>query len=204
MRSLFILLCSLTILSLSCTGKKEQQTHNEDVPEALQDNKRSGVSLSSKSYRHQNIIEQLYEELVTGNPSLQELEKNIQNVRISKQDSAIPFAEFDQKNNNYYNTTEEYINSIADSSLKQNIRGLISRSIEKYNFQVQPNKALLEIIANKDIKLSDLHKVLKLTKTVAVMEKFQQSGQPPTHPLQVVNREYDSALEQTKKLTAAQ
>src|ERR1044071_4435709 len=187
MRSLFILLSSITIVSLSCTGKKEQPADNQAVPEALQGNKRSEISLS-KSYRHQNIIEELYEELVAKNPSLQDLEKNIQDVKESKQDSAIAFAEFDQKNNNYYNTTEQYINSIADSLLKQNIRSLISKSIEKYNFQVQPNKALLEIIANKDIKLSDLHKVLKLTKTVAVMEKYQQSSQPSTHPLQVVNR----------------
>jgi uncharacterized protein YdiU (UPF0061 family) len=202
MQSLFILLSSLAVLSLSCTGKKEPPGSNQAVPEALQDDKRSETGFFKSSSRHQNIIEELYEELVAENPSLQDLEKNIQDVKISKQDSARAFAEFDQKNNNYYNTTEQYINSIADTALKQNIRTLISRSIEKYNFQVQPNKALLEIIGNKDIKLSDLHKVLKLTKTVAVMEKYQQSSQPSVHPLQVVNREYDSAIEQTKKLTA--
>jgi hypothetical protein len=203
MRSPFILFSAFIILFCSCSGKKEQKTDNENdnVPEALQEEKKSVFSLS-KGRGHQDIIEKLYEELVKETPALQDLEKSIQEVNNNRQDSTRLFAEFDQKNNSYYTTSEQYINSITDSALKQHIRTLIGKSLEKYNYQVQPNKALTEIIAGKGIRLSDLHTVLKLTKTVSVMEKYQQTSLPSPHPLQAVNREYDMVIEKTKKLAA--
>lgn len=197
---LSLLLVYVSIITFySCAGKNKERTQHQNVPQALDDNKRSEYSFSSKG--RENIIEELYKELVKETPALQELDKSIHDAYDNKRDSLKPFEDFDRKNNSYYSATESYINGIKDSVLKQSISTLISNSLQKYSAQTQPSKALIESLANKDIKLSDLYSVLKLTKTVAIMEKYQQTNLPSTHPLQVVNRDYDKVIEETKKLT---
>ena len=57
-------------------------------------------------------------------------------------------------------------------------------SLENYNSYTSRQKDILKSIESKKMILSDLHIILKITKTLAVIEKFQKDNQPPINSLE--------------------
>ncbi|MET0391781.1 MAG: hypothetical protein ABW019_01515, partial [Chitinophagaceae bacterium] len=102
------------------------------------------------------------------------------------------------KNDRYYSTALTYAGAISDSVLKQQIRTLLNQYRDKYKNLVAPQSQLAAALDNKDLALTDLYTVLKLTKTMAVMENYQQTHLPATQPLQAANAAYDQTIGQTK------
>lgn len=197
MRTLLLLFFTVTIIFCSChrkAGVKEQQ---ETTPKALEEHK--DISLSKRG--PDDIVESLYNELKNQTPALQELAKGITAVKQQKEEAVEPFENFDQKNNNYYTAADRHIRSIRDSALKQTIQQLIRKSLDNYTSRMEPGNQLAAALEAKDVALDDLYIILKLTKTVAIMEKYQQEKLPATQALTDANRAYDSMMHQTDRLT---
>jgi hypothetical protein len=199
MRSLLFCGLVISLLFCACHRAAKPEENPQDTPKALLE-KTAEFSLVSKR-EADDLIQSLYTELKKATPALQELEKQIETIKQQKEDAAEPFENFDHKNNNYYTATGRYVESIRDSLLKQNIRVLIGKSLDKYNSLVQPHTQLVNILNSKDINLDDLYTVLKLTRTLSMMEKYQQASLPSATPLQVVSQGYDKTIGQTGKLT---
>ena len=87
-----------------------------------------------------------------------------------------------------------HIGAIKDSVVKERIRQIIDNSLSKYNAKIAAHNNLLSTINKKDIILEDLHIVLKLSKTLNIMEQFQTSDLPSTKPLENINKAYDKII----------
>lgn len=179
------------------TAPVQQQ---EEPPKALQENDKS-YSLVSKSRSDDNLVEELYNELVEKTPALDSLEKSIDRVTESKKDSAAAYNLFNQKNHSFYNEAAGYTGRITDSAVKLQIKQLLDNSNNSYKNKTSVHNNLLEALTKKDIKLADLHIVLKLIKTIAVMEKYQNDHLPSVKPLQAVANQYDKVTTQTESLS---
>lgn len=191
-----ILLCS-SILIVSCNSKKAPDRTNvpPETPKALQDdNKSSDISLVSKKRYSDDLVEELYNELLEKNSALNNLEKNIEQLKDNSRDSAITFNAFNTKNDAYYGAASAHLGNIKDSAIKQKIKLLIDNSLARYQNKIAAHKNLIASIADKDMTLDDLHVVLKLIQTMAVIEKYQNSGLPSTQPLDVISKKYDRAI----------
>ena len=190
----------ILMLLAACKNPQQPPAPQPPIPEALQESK-SDYSLVSKGRGYNNLVEELYNELVEKNPALDSLEQRIDGVKESKQDSAKLYNVFNEKNTLFYSEAAAFTGSITDSSVKSRIKLLLDNSATGYKNKTAAHNSLLETIRKKDIALGDLHLVLKLVKTMAVMEKYQNENLPALKPLQSVSNKYDHVIAATETLS---
>ncbi len=199
-----VVIC-LAIVHFSCNNQKpvEREKQQAETPKALQADNGSGseVSFLSKKRYEDDLVEQLYDELLKKNKQLADLENNISQLKENSKDSAVAFNAFDNKNNSYYTAANGHLDAIKDSAIKQRISLLISNSLSKYKNTITVHQSLLDVINKKDLRLDDLHVVLKLTQTLAMIEKYQSVSLPSTKPLEAVSKKYDKIIAATDSLS---
>ncbi|MFN8265082.1 MAG: hypothetical protein U0T11_03360 [Chitinophagaceae bacterium] len=171
-------LLSLTILLLlSCTDHKKNEVEKKEPPQALKD-KPDSYELISKRFSGDDLVEELYAELVSQNADLKQLEKTIDSLKSEQSELKLAFNTFDGKNKNYYETANNHIQKIKDSVLANKVKQLITNSLKKYNASVKLNNELLSTIENKTLTINDLHVVIKIMKTLPLIEQYQKESKP--------------------------
>jgi hypothetical protein len=198
-----LLLSILFCVLLSCNNRPPAQQPAPDTPEALQEKKSGGIdlSLSKSRYDREDLVESLYDELVDKTPELKDIEERIDYLSDAKTDSVKDFNFFDQKNNSYYGSANAHADRITDSLLRDRIRSIITVSQAKYKAQIKRHTDLVEFMDSKSVKLGDLHIVLKLVKTLTMIEKHQKDNIPSAKPIEQVIREYDKTIQKVDSLS---
>jgi hypothetical protein len=64
------------------------------------------------------------------------------------------------------------------------MRLLIANSLQKYNTSIAKHTALLNAIDSSSLTVNDLYTALKITKTLPIIELYQQQHLPSTKPLE--------------------
>jgi hypothetical protein len=131
---------------------------------------------------------------------LKELETTIEELPEKKTDSIRSFNEYNQGNEDYYSSATRHIMEIRDSVLREKIKALISSSESDYKNKIVRHNALLNTIDTKALSLEDLHRVLKLTKTLPVIEHYQDDHIPGIARMQDIIRQYERAIQKTDSL----
>lgn len=193
MKHVLLILLSFFIL-LSCNQKKQQQAPAPETPKALQENGSAEFSLLSKRGYREDLVENLYAELVSTNPDLKAIEKQISYLDEARTDSIEPFNNFNQKNEEYYKDAQQRLLLLTDSALKNKISLLISNSQSKYNTQIAGHNNLLSLLNSKNIKLRDMHVILKIVKTLPLIEKYQHDNIADKKPIEETINEFDKTL----------
>jgi hypothetical protein len=193
----------ISILFFSCDNKQfVPESQPQETPKALQtDNESSGGSYISKKRYDNDLVEELYNELLEKNAALSSLEQGIEKLKDDKKDSAVLFNTFDSKNNSYYSSANMHIGAIKDSGVKERIRQIIDNSLSKYKTKIAAHNNLIAAINSKDITLDDLHIVLKLSQTLRMIEQYQTSDLPSTRPLENTIKVYDKIIIKTDSLS---
>lgn len=182
----------LLILLLSCSENKPQVQQQHNVPQALAEQKSDASLLTKRSGN--DLIQDLYAELVAQSPALSSFEQTVQQLPGQKEDSLEYYKNFFNKNHQYYSATENYLNSIQDSVLKNKIKNLITESKTKFETNISVLKNLEQQMELKEKHLSDLHQAIKLVTTIAVIEKYQKENNPQQNPVKAMIRKYDNAI----------
>jgi predicted RNase H-like nuclease (RuvC/YqgF family) len=200
MKKIVIIAIGVSFLFASCKHpKKDIQSSSPEIPESLQEKSGNEISFS-KSRKGEDLVESLYAGILEKNPSLSELEKTIEDLGEQKQDSVETFEEFDQKNKSYYTSTERYTDIIKDSLLRIKIKTIIDNSLNSYDRSIAANKNLISILNAKDNNLRDLHIILKLVKTLPLIEKYQAENTPSVKPVENVINHFDKAIQRADTL----
>jgi hypothetical protein len=176
----------------SCDNSPDREKSNTETPKALDDKSASYEIVSKRG--NSDLIENLYDELVEKTPELKELESKIDNLNDSKSDSLDQFEKYDRKNNVYYNAAVNHIGQINDTVLRDQLKHLITSSETKYNLKISSHSNLLNLIEAKTLTLNDLHEVLKITRTLPLIEKYQNNNLPNTKALQGYLKQLDETL----------
>ena len=186
----------ITILSCDNLPKADKTKH--ETPKALEEESFSSESFVKRS--NEDMIESIYNELVIKTPELKDLEKNIESLSGNKNDSNDLYKKFNDKNQEYFSSANRNVEKIYDSVLKQRIRLLIFSSLTKYNSKVSKHEDLLKSIDLKTITLSDLHTFLKISRTLPVIEKYQNENLPTTKPIENVSKHLDATIKRIDTL----
>jgi len=178
-----IIISALIFLTvISCNNSRTTNNQNQDTPKALDENKSVSELVSSRSY--DDLVENLYDELVSKTSDLKRLENNINDLNTSERDSTEAFQKFNGKNKSYYNAADHHIEGITDSLIRDKMKSVIAGSLNKYNSLIAKHNDLLKTIQEKDITIADLHTVLKISVTLPLIEKFQSVNAPSTKSLE--------------------
>ncbi|HRI20684.1 MAG TPA: hypothetical protein PLA68_07005 [Panacibacter sp.] len=185
-------------MGAACNNPRNQDTKKKEIPKALED--KSSFETVGKS-RNEDLVESLYQELADKTPELKELENKIDSLYAGKNVSVDSFSNYDQKNQSYFGPANRQVEQIHDSLLKKEMKTLISNSSEKYNSMILKDKNLLTEIEAKEVTLNDLRTILKITRTLPVIEKYQAENLPSTTSLQGFSNKLDEVIKYADTLT---
>lgn len=177
---------------ISCTNSTRQADPKKQTPAALDDER--SYDYSSKRSGNDNLVDRLYNELVEKDPALQRLEDNIQHLYSSSADSTEKINDFKAKMEKYYKYANGEVASIKDSVLRERIKILVTRNMDRYNSRVEKNNELLKVMENKELTVADLHTALKISRTLSVIEQYQKQHLPSTKPLEGYIKQQDKTL----------
>ncbi len=199
----FTVLSTFSFLALlSCTSPKPKELPQVEIPRPLKQDASYDLLVSKRSY--DNMVERLYKDEVEKTPELSALEARIEALSKNKHDSTNAYRDYETNNQLYYSSGNMEISKIQDSVLKNRMKELIAASLKKYTTRIAPQKQLLLSIDQKTTSLNDLHTVLKLTRTLAIMEKYQDSNFPNAKPLENYSKELDATIKETDRLSKKQ
>ena len=198
MKASLIISFFLILVFYSCENMSTQDKQKSETPKALEDKSSSYEIISKRGY--DNLVESLYKELTDKTPELKDLESQIKKLADGKSDSAALFNKFNAKNESYYNSAIKYTGLIKDTLLKEKISLLIQNSMSSYNSSTLKYKELVKSIDNKYSSLNDLHLILKITRTLPLMEKYQKDL-PSTKSLEGYEKQLDRTIRYTDSLS---
>ncbi len=193
---LFILTAS--VLLFSCSENEQNSINVEETPTDLQDNK---VSISSYSKRGDDLIEELYQELVEKSTDLKKLEESTETENSLSSEQKNIFEKYNQKSNSYYASTEYKTQTISDSILKKQLLAIIASSKETYTSRTKELNSLVEMISKNEKTLNDKHIALKILLTLPVIEKYQKANLPDKASLKKVLNDQEKLIKKIDSLT---
>jgi hypothetical protein len=193
MRKLFAGFLLAAIL-FACSQRKPLPAVNPGTPKALQE-KESEFSLSKRGY-DDDLIDKLYKEELGKSPALKALEDRVNSLQELRGDSLYHFEKFINQNNIYYTTANQYIERLRNEGLKVQLKTLIDSSRNAYAIRTRTHTNLISQLDASELTLNDLHVVLKLVKTLPLIERYQKDELPAVAPIEKVNREYDKTIRQ--------
>lgn len=184
MKNLLLILCLFALTLTACEKPKSE------IASPLIDNQSLESSLKS-SYRG-SLLEQLYAETLKKDSSLKSLEEQIQHEINSPIEAIQNFETYNNYSGNYYSTALSYAESIKDSLLKNQLLIQLDKSEKEYKKSVQANTQTIEKINQNREKIRDLHMILKIVKTLSIIEEYQKINKPEAS-------DFDKSLEKQLK-----
>jgi len=173
-----IFISTILVLTLVSCDNRQQDKPKQETPKALEDKSASYEIVSKRSY--DDLVESLYTELLTKDIDLKKLEDKIDELRKSKSDTTELFDNFIEKNQSYFSSADRHVLEIKDSLLRDKIKNLVAIQLTKYNSRIVRHNELLKLIETKQMTISDLHNVLKIVRTLPLIDKYQKDNIPNT------------------------
>ena len=176
---LIILVSSSTFIFVSCSGnQRENITSEQKNPEALQDDLKMRGLYSNR----ENLVEELYTELVEKNPELKKLETDLQTFQNEPAETKNVFQNYNAKSTNFYEDAKDITNRITDSLNKKRILALIKKSNDQYYSKSSEINELVKQISVSQNTVEDNHTLLKIVLTIPLIEKYQKENLPQKKP----------------------
>lgn len=126
----------------------------------------------------------LYQELLEKDINLKEIENRMTVINKEEYDSSKTFKTYNAKNSAYYTAATKYANNIKDSMLKAKMKKMIANSLAAYKNEVKDFDSLQQQIISTDVHLEDLYNMLKLVRTLSVLEEYQRKYMPGTSSME--------------------
>ena len=200
MKTRLILFCTICWILTSCNHEERQPASPPETPKSLQEKQGSGDVFLSKRKNGDDLVETMYEELTDKNPALKEFEATLEQLPGNKADSLKGFNEYTANNLSYYSSANSHAGHIQDSVLREKLKALIAASESRYRKKIASDSSFIIDLDVKTASLEDLHQVLKLAKTLPVMEHYQDDHRPGPAPLKHILRQYEQAIQKTDSL----
>jgi hypothetical protein len=200
---LFTILISIIIIT-SCSNKKKRIADGSEIqnptPEVLDNNRDLKAASISRSYRA-DIIQELYQEAINKNEKLKKLNNRINEIDGIKEDSLEQYNKFIQTNRNYYETVDDYINQLSDSTIKSEFKEIFKVIENKYKVRVSKLVSAVETIDSKTKFLNDQVILMKLLITEPMISNYQINESPNIETINNLGKKYDSLIKDIKPYT---
>jgi hypothetical protein len=187
---IFIPILVLTLVS--CNNNRPQDKPKQETPKALEDKSFSYEIVSKRGY--DDLVESLYNELASKDIDLKKLEDKIYELNKSKSDTTVLFDKFNGKNQSYFSSADRHVSDIKDNLVRDKIKNLVATQLTKYNSRIARHNELLKIIEANQMTISDLHNVLKIVRTLPLIDKYQKDNLPST-------KSFDDYIKQQEETT---
>ena len=183
----------LVLTFASCDNTRIRDKPKQETPKALEDKSSSYELVSKRGY--DDLVESLYNELVTKDIDLKKLEDKIDELNKSKNDTTELFDKYNGKNQSYFSSADRHVVDIKDSLLRNKMRIFVTNQLSKYNSRIGKHNELLKIIDAKQMTISDLHNVLKIVRTLPLIDKYQKDNLTDTKSFEGYINQQEKAIQ---------
>ncbi|MDR2238062.1 MAG: hypothetical protein LBE92_18215 [Chryseobacterium sp.] len=194
-----IFFASVVALSFIACGENRRD-HPPAVANAV-DNAESSVSGSLKSsYRSDDMIDQIYSELLKTDKNLQALDDRLTKIY---QESAKVLGSYEpvlRKSESFYQDARQKAVSIKDTLLKKEVEQQIKISADQYDLKIRNIKELIKKINTNSEIMTDQYIALKIRKTLPEIQKYQNAHPLKTDSLEHFIRKQENLLNQLKNM----
>lgn len=197
MKTLTTIAPIVMLIFIACNNQQDNAPTPE-TPKALEKNTSDEISISKRM--PDDLVESLYKEQIDKTPALKDLEQKIDQLSQGKGDSTASFYKYDEKNQSYYNAASNHLHQVKDSLLRKKLESLIAASLTSYNTKSSRHTSLIATIDPKTSTLNDLHTMLKVVRTLPLMEQYQKDHLPSTQPIENYLRQLDGSIQLTDTL----
>ena len=189
----------LTLSLVSCSDSQTRNESHQEIPKALTENSSSYRLVSKRGY--EDLVDRLYNELVSKDQNLKELEDNISDLNESLRDTTKLIDEFKDRNEAYFGAANGRVLQIKDSVLRSEIRNMVAAQLIKYNTRIIRHNQLLKVIDAKQTTIADLHNALKILRTLPLIDQYQKSSLPNAKSLEGYIKRQEEAIRLTENLS---
>lgn len=184
MNKTLVLLIVITLFS--CKKETAPLENTKEIPEALKDKSYSRGSANG------NLVEEVYQDLVSKSAELQKIETEIENFDTGEIHKK--YYNYTSKSENYYATATHQAQVIKDSVTRKRILALLEKSNQQYFEKSKELKGLYTTINDKKLSIEDCHTVLKIVLTLPVMVQYQQDNLPDKKEFETTIHSEDSLI----------
>lgn len=185
-------------LLLSLGGCVRNNSDNPpETPKALQ--KEQSVVSELKSYRGESLLEKLYEEIMSHDAALEQLDDAVLRMEKYGADSAEAFNSYYGKCRQYYREAQQAADGISDSSVKRQAYALLAAGDNRLQALVATDTLLLQQAAQRKQTLQDAYTVMKIVKTLPAIERFAAGNHPDSQPLVGLVKQYDQLISKVRQ-----
>ncbi|HEY4788629.1 MAG TPA: hypothetical protein VIH57_21410 [Bacteroidales bacterium] len=197
MKKILILLILCPSFFACSRTKQPAGNQHQETPKILQNDKRD-VSFSKRNY--DDLVNELYQDQVTKNQNLEEIENLIEANNAEKDEILGKYATFDKKSEGYYSLANTQSLEILDTALRAKILLLIKASRNKYNDGTSNLEAIIKRIEIKSASIQDYHTALKIIVTLPVIENYQRDYLPKDSIYKGFSKQQDQIISKMDKI----
>jgi len=199
MKSTIILLLLFAIYSCKY-DEQYKPKKSKGIPNALQER---SVEVNRLKQKDTDLVEILYNELLDKDPSLKQLENEITKLQENQSDSLKTFTLYNNNNKEYYAIYQKHLDDIKDSALRRQVKKILDSSMRAYKKKFFEHQKVFDSTSEMYNALSDVHWILKLSRTLAVMEKYQDENMPDTTSLKRTMQQLTNTIQKTDSIMKA-
>jgi len=131
------------------------------------------TELDQKCIQYSDDVDVLYEALLAKNERLRSLESSIEKLNSTVADQKDDWIAFKSRNEDYYLAATNYLESITDSTLKEEIAQQIEGSQDRYKSKRDQGEDKWSKLSNQINQLRNNQIALKITLTIPIIESYQ-------------------------------
>lgn len=200
MKTIHILSIILISTSIACSQNPVVEKQENQTPKVLQEKNTIDIRPSYSSKMRVDVVDQLFQEALAKNKDLKQFYESINKLYASRNNELHPYHKYTQTNANYWNSTQQYINQLSDSSLKKSTKVAYRKLQKDYEERIQKHEEALANINQQTINLNDQALLLKLSITQAMMLNYQINELPDLAITQEILEQYMELLKKAEDL----
>jgi len=167
-----------SILALSLLSCSENKPENKPIIKNAVDNADSSIKGSFESNRNENMIDNIYSELIKNDKKLSALDDRITKTNEKSRKVTEQYEYVLNKSESYYRDADYEAKAITDSLLKHQIENQIKISSDQYVLKIKNVKNIIAQLNKNTERMNDFYTAFKIKKTLPEIEKYQNA-----HPL---------------------
>jgi len=188
---------TLFLLITSCS---ESRSDNKTLVENAVDHTDSSSKVSFKSGRNDNMIDDIYFELIRNDKKLSALDEKLTNTYENSRKVLGEYEKVLNKSESYYRDADDKAANIKDSILKHQIESEIKINSEKYGKKTRNIKNLIAQLNENSEKMTDYYTAFKIRKTLPEIEKYQNAHPLKTDSLENFIKKQNQLVSELKNL----
>ena len=175
-RLTFLKSCILMVSIFACgNAQTENEINKSETPSAL---KGSRIESGSYGSRQNDLIEELYDDLMEESEDLKNLDDGITDQFRNKSELSSNFSNYDGKSESYYSSANYKVSMITDTILRQRIEALLKQSEKQYQNLTFESRNNLKVLTQNETAIRQYYSAMKIAMTIPVLEKFQANNLP--------------------------